>query len=156
MIQVCSIEHYTVYLAVCFKYEDQIKIKIRFICHAYIRNLSHPGWHLLKHTLIETDAIHWSGGHSQHPGSMGVRCLAQGHLSSDKEVNCPPSSCQFTNLLSGESGDRQPSGYWTTHTHHWATAAQVDHECLLWMTSHPAHSNVNILTVWLIMYEALN
>ena len=31
----------------------------------------------------------------QPPGSMG--CLAQGHLSCDKEVNCHTSSCLPTN-----------------------------------------------------------
>ena len=54
--------------------------------------LTHPGRHLLTHTCTDsqrqmpyTGAV---GSQSQRLGSMGVRCLAQGHLSRDKEVNC--------------------------------------------------------------------
>jgi len=68
--------------------------------------------HMHRVTHWYTRAV---GSQLQRPGSMGVRCLAQGHLSRDKEVNCHPSSCQPTNpFLSGEWGlNRQPSGYWT-------------------------------------------
>jgi len=73
--------------------------------------------------------------HLQRPGSMGVQCLSQGHLSRDKEVNCHASSCLPTGtsavtrrwtatppavyppilLLSSEWGlNSQLSGYWTT------------------------------------------
>ena len=43
------------------------------------------------HTLMETDAVRWSGGQP-----------ITGHLGRGKEVDCHPSSCQ----LSGESGNR--------------------------------------------------
>ena len=57
-------------------------------CHAYTRNLSSafnpsrlaPVDTHMVHTLIETDAIHWSGGQPFTVGRIGVRCLAQGHL----------------------------------------------------------------------------
>ena len=66
--------------------------------------LTHPGWHLLNthaqyHTLMETDAVHWSGG-QPFTGS-----LAQGHLGCGEEVDRHPSSCQFQSL-SSESGNR--------------------------------------------------
>jgi len=75
---------------------------MRFIVmHIYTENLSsafNPSrlapadTHAQGRTLIDTDAIHWSVG---HPGRMGVRCLAQGHLGRDKEVDLHPSNCQF-------------------------------------------------------------
>ena len=61
----------------------------------------------------------------QHGGTVpcsGVRCLAQGHLGRGTEVDCHPSSSQFTNVFERES-NCQPSGYWTTHSNHWTTAA---------------------------------
>jgi len=53
------------------------------------------------------------GSQLQHLGSMGVQCLAQGHLSHDKEL--PPLQLSPIFFLSGEWGsNHQPSGYWTT------------------------------------------
>ena len=79
-------------------------IKIR--CHAYTYISpplsTHPGtcWHTHAqgHTLIETDTI-YTGSQSQHTGSMGVRCLAQGR---DKEVDWP----RLTNLGENRSINR--------------------------------------------------
>jgi len=64
------------------------------------------------------------GSQLEHPGSMGVQCLAQGHLSCDKEVNCQPSSCQPTNpSFEWWVGIELPT-LWLLddHTHHCATA----------------------------------
>jgi len=45
--------------------------------------VEHTHAHAQGHTLIETDAIHWSGGQPfTAPGSM-----AQGHLGRGKEVD---------------------------------------------------------------------
>jgi len=64
--------------------------------------------HVQGHTLMETDAIHWSGGHPiTAPG--GVRRLAQGHLSRGEEVDSHPSSCQFTNLWVARVGIKPPT-----------------------------------------------
>jgi len=76
-----------------------------------------------KCTGSYTDAIHWSapvGSHSQRAGSMGMRCLAQGHIGRDKEVYWQLSVS--TIFLSGKTGIRS-AGYWTTHSNHWGTAA---------------------------------
>ena len=64
------------------------------------------------------------GSQLQHPGSMGVQCLSQGHLGCDKEVNCQPSSCQPTNpFFELWVGIELPT-LWLLddHTHHCATA----------------------------------
>ena len=50
-----------------------------------IQNLS-SAFNAYTGAVHRATLIYWSGG--QCPGSMGVRCLAQGHLSRDKEVNC--------------------------------------------------------------------
>jgi len=79
--------------------------------------------HMHTVTLMETDAIHWSGGQPiTAPREHGIRCLAQRHLSRGKEVALPPLQLSVhQSILRGESGNR-PSRYWTTHSNHWATA----------------------------------
>ena len=61
-----------------------------------------------------------TGSQIQHPGSMG--CLAQGHLSRDKEVNCHPSSYQPTNLFFERWVGIEPHWLLDDHTNHWPTA----------------------------------
>jgi len=66
------------------------------------------------------------GSQLQRPESMGVKCLSQGHLSRDKEVNCHPSGCQPTNPFFERWVGIELPTLWLLdiHTHHWATAAQ--------------------------------
>ena len=102
-----------------------IKIKIRFIViHTHEicpPLLTHPGWHTHAqgHTHIETDAIHWTGGQlftaSGEHGGMGV----------PRRWTATPPAVSFTNLFEWRDSNRQPSGYWTTHSNHWATAAPL-------------------------------
>ena len=65
-------------------------LRLRLYCHEIHEitplHLTPPGWHLLN-THMHT-----------RPGSMGVPCLAQGHLGRGKEVDCHFSSYQFTIL----------------------------------------------------------
>ena len=107
----------------CLKHVKMIKIKL--ICHVQEIHeicpplLTYPGWHTHGHTLIETDAIHWSGGQPiTAPREHGIRCLAQRHLSRGKEVALPLLQLSVhQSILRGESGNR-PSRYWTTHSNH--------------------------------------
>ena len=58
----------------------------------------------------------------QHPGSMG--CLAQGHLSRDKEVNCHAYNCLPTNRFVEQWVGIELPTLWLldNQTHHFATA----------------------------------
>jgi len=84
-------------------YVLNIKIKIRFYCHAYTQKLSsafNPSrlapvdMHRVAHSWSKMTCTGWVSSHSQHLGNLGIRSLAQGHLGCGKEVDCHPSSCQ--------------------------------------------------------------
>jgi len=96
-------------------------------------HLTHPGWHLLNTHMHMLRVTHsWRqmpyagavGGHSQHPGSMRVWCLAQGHVGRGNP-NLPAVSSPI--FLSSESVNRTANcqSYWTTHSHHWANTARI-------------------------------
>ena len=60
--------------------------------------------HRVTHSWRQMPYTGAVGSQSQRPGSMGVRCLAQGHL--------PAVSSPIFERWEWES-NRQPSGYWT-------------------------------------------
>jgi len=85
----------------CLKHVKMIKIKL--ICHVQEIHeicpplLTYPGWHTHGHTLIETDAIHWSGGQPitaprEHGG------LLKGTSAVARRWTDTPLAVSFTNL----------------------------------------------------------
>ena len=117
--------------AVIWEREIRFVVMYREIHKISPPHLTHPGWHLLN-THLHRVTHSWKqmpytgavGSHSQRPGSKGG--LALGHLSHGKEVDWHPSSCQFHQSFEWREreSNHQPSGFWTTNSNHWATAAK--------------------------------
>ena len=90
------------------------------------------------------------GRQLQRPGSMGLQCLSQGHLSCDKEVNCQPSSCQPNNpFFEWWVGFELPT-LWLLddHTNHCATADQNTN-----IKIHEKNTHTNVLNKRIQIYE---
>jgi len=68
--------------------------------------------HAQAHTLIETDAVHWSGGQPfTAPGEHGgYGALLMGTSAVTRRWTDTPPAVSFTNLFSGESGYRTANG----------------------------------------------
>ena len=77
-------------------YKGMTKTRIQTRIQMYEKNTDTNVWkkHTNTHTNVWQKYTHILDSQFQHQGGMG--CLAQGHLSCGKEVNCQPSSCQTT------------------------------------------------------------
>jgi len=95
--------------------------------------LTHPGWHLLTHTCTRShthrDRCHtlerWAAIQSTW-GARGYGALLKGTSAvTRKWTATPPTvSSPIFERWKNRGSNRQSSGYWTTHSHHWAKAFQ--------------------------------
>jgi len=89
---------------------QKIKIKIRFIVmYREIHKISpphstHPGWHLLNTHMHKHRVTHWCGG--------------QPITAPGEHADTVPCSVSSPIECREWESNRQPSGYWTTHSNH--------------------------------------
>ena len=110
-------------LSYCFCQLIRLRLTLDLLSciQSYTQNLSSRLTHPVD-THMHRNAIHWSGGQPfTAPGLQGRIMPCSRAPQPWQGGGLTPLAVSFTNLFEWES-NRQPSGDWTTHSNHWATA----------------------------------
>ena len=116
-------------------------------------------WHLLtctctwSHTLRDRCCTleRWT---AIHRGAWAYGALLKGPQPWQGGELPPLQLSVHQSFLSGESGNHQPSGYWTTYSHHWATATprtlDLRKKCQLYI-----HNNMSCIVDSTLFFSAM-